>query len=99
MRGLRKRYQVLLVTALAAAVVVPVGFALSIPPDLPARLAEPIAANARSNAAAPVMLSASTLTTSPGTDFSEVVWPSDAATLFVVGLALVGLASAARKRI
>jgi hypothetical protein len=99
MRGLRKRYQVLLLAALAAAVVVPVGFALSLPPNVPARLADPIAANARNHAAAPVMLAASTLTTTTTTDFSDVVWPSDAATLFAVGLALVGLASAARKRI
>jgi hypothetical protein len=91
---------VLFLAALAAAVVVPVGFALSLPPNLPVRLADPIAANARNNAAAPVLLSASTtLTTTATTAFSDVVWPSDAATLFVVGLALVGLASAARKRI
>lgn len=87
---MRKRYRVLLLAAIVAAVVVPVGFALSLetPPAL-ARTHAPVIVATASTAAAPALVR-----TAPA--FVEVSVP-DGAKLFVVGTMLFGLAAAVRR--
>jgi hypothetical protein len=86
MRVMRKRFRVLLLAAVVAAFIVPVGFALSLDP----------APHARTNAAGvvPVMLVAG------NSSLSSLLGPiPDAAKLLLVGTTLFGLAAAVRKTI
>jgi len=94
---MRKRYRVLLFAALVAALIVPVGYALSIdskPKTTHARY-EVFPAAAATVVAAPVMMPH--LAESTGeTSMSPV---SDAAKLLCIGTVLFGLAAAVRKAI
>jgi hypothetical protein len=93
MRGLRKRYRVLIFAALAA-LVVPVGYALSIDAKSNTARTEysaviPAAANA---VAAPVLI-----THDDVTPFSVMYPVSDSAKLLCIGTILFGLAAAVRR--
>jgi len=93
---MRKRYRVLIFAALVAALVVPVGYALSIdsrPKPTHARYDRVPAANVNV-VAAPVMMPHDADTT------PEVLSPmSDATKLLCIGTVLFGLAAAVRKAI
>ena len=99
-REMRKRYRVLIFAALVAALVVPVGYALSIdskPKTTHARY-EVIPATAANVVAAPVMMPHATDLVDPSSD--SRMWPmSDAAKLLCVGTVLFGLAAALRKAV
>jgi hypothetical protein len=86
MRVMRKPFRVLLLAAIVAAFVVPVGFALSLEsePVAPTRHAP---ASERAAIASPVFLVAG----------SQLYPMSDAAKLVLVGTTLFGLAAAVRK--
>lgn len=86
---MRKRYRVLLLAAIVAAVVVPVGFALSLEaPPVGARAAAPMVV-ATSAVTAPALVR-----TAPGV--ADVSVP-EGAKLFAVGTMLCGLAAAVRR--
>jgi hypothetical protein len=95
MRGMRKRYRVLIFAALAAALIVPVGYALSIdstPATTRAGHAV-VPAAAVSAVAAPVMMHRM-----KETEAAPMLSPlNEAAKLIVVGTILFGLAAAVRK--
>jgi len=100
---MRKRYRVLFFAALVAALVVPVGYALSIesaPGAGTARhaaLAVPaVAPAAQTPAAAPVTAPIVTRTSATVLSSLQV---SDAAKLFGIGAVLFGLAAAVRKAV
>src|SRR5262249_20625756 len=97
---MRKLYRVLMLAALAAALVVPVGYALSVE-------STPVAAHIRHTVVAPAVTmpsAAANVVTAPitipvaptalGSVFSQL---SDAVKLFGVGTVLFGLAAALRK--
>lgn len=87
---MRKRYRVLLLAAIVAAVIVPVGFALSLEAEPPiAPMHAPMIIATASTAAAPALVR-----TEPA--FADVSVP-DGAKLFVVGTMLFGLAAAVRR--
>jgi uncharacterized membrane protein YgdD (TMEM256/DUF423 family) len=94
---MRKRYRVFIFAALVAALVVPVGYALSIDSTQHATRTRyaaviPTAATA---VAAPVMIRP-TGSAAP----SDLLWPvNDAAKLLCIGTVLFGLAAAVRKAI
>ena len=96
---MRKRYRVLFFAALVAALVVPVGYALSIdsrPKTTNARYEViPTAANV---VAAPVMMPHVTTVADPASD-SRMSPVSDAAKLLCIGTVLFGLAAALRKAV
>ena len=99
-REMRKRYRVLIFAALVAALVVPVGYALSIdsrPKTTNARY-EVIPATAANVVAAPVMMPHATDLVDPTSD-SRMSPMSDAAKLLCVGTVLFGLAAALRKAV
>jgi hypothetical protein len=95
MRIVRKRYRVLMLAALAAALVVPVGFALSLESAPGWRTARPAVFATH----AVVASSSVAVPTSSSTDitpsFSHPL--PDAAKLLIVGSVLIGLAAAVRK--
>ena len=94
---MRKRYRVLIFAALVAALVVPVGYALSIdskPKTTHTRFDVVPAANVHV-VAAPVMLTRGSDATA-GNMLSPL---SDAAKLLCIGTVLLGLAAAVRKAI
>lgn len=94
---MRKRYRVLLFAALVAALIVPVGYALSIdskPKTTHARY-EVLPAAAATVVAAPVLMPRLAESTAE-TSMSPV---SDAAKLLCIGTVLFGLAAAVRKAI
>jgi len=98
-REMRKRYRVLVFAALVAALVVPVGYALSIdskPKTTHARY-EVIPATAANVVAAPVMMPHAP--TVADTSDSQMGPMSDAAKLLCVGTVLFGLAAALRKAV
>ena len=90
----RKRYRVVLLAALVAAFVVPVGFALSLESGTGRRNPQPETSAVRSGIAASIVVPRSTASdiTQP---FSHPV--PDAAKLLIVGSVLIGLAAAVRK--
>ena len=96
-RAMRKRFRVLLLAAIVAAVVVPVGFALSLE-STPAIAIQPrarvnvMAAPASTAVVAPVLIHADAATGSSRPEYG-------AAKLLFVGTALFGLAAAVRKAI
>jgi hypothetical protein len=94
---MRKRYRVLIFAALVAALIVPVGYALSIdstPKRTNARYAVAIP-TAATVVAAPVMMPH----VGPSAPASLLSPVSDAAKLLCVGTVLFGLAAAVRKTI
>jgi hypothetical protein len=94
---MRKRYRVLILAALVAALVVPVGYALSIDSrPKPTRARYDVVPTASVNVvAAPVMMRRGTDSTS-----EKILSPlSDAAKLLCIGTVLFGLAAAVRKAI
>jgi hypothetical protein len=103
MRGMRKRYRVLFFAALAAAFVVPVGFAWSIDSS------QIRSAHARQRQAVAVVPASATLTSSvvlaaPPADrvpqgVLQMPAVPDAAKLLLVGTTLFGLAAFVRKAI
>jgi|SRR5438105_4426696 len=101
---MRKRYRVLFFAALVAALVVPVGYALSVetPPAttharyaavVPTAAAAVVPATAAAAVAAPITIRTGAASSSP---LYEV---PDAAKLFGIGTVLFGLAAAVRKAI
>jgi hypothetical protein len=99
-REMRKRYRVLIFAALVAALVVPVGYALSIDSRTKTTNAryEVIPATAANVVAAPVMMPHATDLVDPTSD-SRMSPMSDAAKLLCVGTVLFGLAAALRKAV
>jgi hypothetical protein len=96
MRVVRKRFRVVLLAALVAAFVVPVGFALSLESTAGWRTTRPAAVVPSGSTA---IASSLVLTPSPGTSalpLSSLRVP-DAAKLLIVGSVLIGLAAAVRK--
>ena len=92
---MRKRYRILLLAAIVAALIVPVGFALSLesaPATPHVRYATTPVAHA--SVSAPAVIS------TRETKASSVLNPiPDGAKLFVVGTALVGLAAIVRRAV
>jgi hypothetical protein len=94
--AMRKRYRVLLLAAIVAAVIVPVGFALSLetrPILMPAR-SDVIAANSSTTVASPALIQTSD--PPPAVALQPFY---DAAKLFFVGALLVGLAAAVKRAV
>jgi hypothetical protein len=93
---MRKRYRVLLFAALVAALIVPVGYALSVDSSLRGTNQKEYAAipTASTLVAAPVMMPRAVEGSSP-----SILSPfSDSAKLACIGTVLFGLAAALRKR-
>src|SRR4051812_41774235 len=98
MRVVRKRFRVLLFAAIVAAVVVPVGFALSLESETP-RTYHGVRAVAAVSTSSSVVASAVVVApAATRTDSSSRQVP-DAAKLFLVGTVLFGLAAAVRRAI
>ena len=94
MRGLRKRYRVLIFSALAAALIVPVGYALSI--DAKSNTAR-TEYTAVIPAAANTVVSPVLITHDDVSPFSVMYPVSDSAKLLCIGTILFGLAAAVRR--
>ena len=98
---MRKRYRVLMFASLVAALVVPVGYALSVestPIGIHARHVVPVASAAGVSAAAVAVAAPRPLLVSSGAP--ATLRPlSDAAKLFGIGTLLFGLAAFVRKAI
>ena len=106
---MRKRYRVLVLAAIVAAVVVPVGFALSLESSQAARVSSTTVA--RTGVATPAVASTAASTsaaavaspvviggTTTDKNASPMIHPlTDAAKLLLVGTMLFGLAAAVRK--
>lgn len=102
---MRKRYRVLIFAALVAALVVPVGYALSVE-STPAATTHthyaavvPTAASVASTAAAAAVVAPIAISTAGPQSASPVYQMPDAAKLFGIGTVLLGLAAAVRKAI
>jgi hypothetical protein len=101
---MRKRYRVLIFAALVAALVVPVGYALSVE-SMPAATtythfaAVVPAASVASTAAAAAVVAPIAMSTAGPQSASPVYQMPDAAKLFGIGTVLFGLAAAVRKAI
>jgi hypothetical protein len=96
---MRKRYRILVLAAIVAALVVPVGYALSIEPQPVAKYARTGVVNAPS---ASVVASPVLIRTASGADaVADSRFPAvpDSAKLLLVGGALLGLAAVVRKAI
>lgn len=91
MRVIRKRFRVLLLATIVAAVAVPVGFALSLDPASPVYHATSVAPTA---IVMPTFVSDSDAV---GGWFSSVSDVSDAVKLLLVGTTLFGLAAVVRR--
>jgi hypothetical protein len=96
---MRKRIRILMLAAMVAAVVVPVGFALSLDPRTqatapPSSLQLPLSAVTESSRFAATSTAFAATTTA-----AMSAWPAipDAAKLFVAGTVLCGLAAAMRR--
>ena len=89
---MRKRIRILLFAALVAAVVVPVGFALSLP-------AGPLSVSAAHGVVPIAQVTATRLPLVASTSAAVTVLPhfSEGAKLFAIGTALFGLAAAMRR--
>jgi len=102
---MRKRYRVLIFSALVAALVVPVGYALSVE-STPAATTHthyaavvPTAASVASTAAATAVVAPIAIRTAGPEAASSAYQMPDAAKLFAIGTVLFGLAAAVRKAI
>jgi hypothetical protein len=98
---MRKRYRVLIIAAFVAALVVPVGYALSLEPQTPtAKIARSAFVSAPSAAvvASPMMVHASTAAVAPSAP-SVLPIPAvpDAGKLLLVGTILFGLSALVRR--
>ena len=94
---MRKRYRVLILAAVVAALGVPVGYALSIDSTLKAQRNRYAAAIP---AAATVVAAPMTMPRVDGAEPSSMMWPlGDSAKLLFIGSVLFGLAAAVRKTI
>ena len=91
----RKRYRVLVFASILAALVVPVGFALSLESGAERRSAMPETLAAPAGLAAAVVVAPRSVMTDATRSFSYPL--PDAAKLFIVGSVLIGLAAAVRK--
>ena len=91
----RKRYRVLVLASLLAALVVPVGFALSLESGAGRRSAMPETVAAPAGLAAAVVVAPQSVVTDATRSLSYRL--PDAAKLFIVGSVLIGLAAAVRK--
>lgn len=100
---MRKRYRVLVLAAFVAALIVPVGYALSLEPQTPtAKIARTALANAPSAAvvASPMMLHIQPATSARGvTAASPFDAVPDAGKLLLVGTVLFGLSALVRRAI
>ena len=94
MRFTRKRFRILLLAALVAALAVPVGYALSLDPATPAHSVHYVATSV-----APAALPALVGTNDSITSVASVHTAQDAVKLLLVGTVLLGLAAAVRKAI
>ena len=96
---MRKRYRILVLAAIVAALVVPVGYALSIEPQPVAKYsrAGAVAAPSASVVSSPVSIRA--VSASDATENSRFSPVPDSAKLLLVGGALIGLAAMVRKAI
>jgi hypothetical protein len=95
---MRKRYRVLIVAALAAALVVPVGYALSI--DSTAKTATYSRYAAKVPTAASVVAAPVIMHRTGDAAATSVLSPvADAAKLLFIGTVLLGLAAAVRKTV
>jgi type II secretory pathway component PulL len=96
MRVVRKRYRVVMLAALVAALVVPVGFALSLESSPGWRSARPTVV---ATPASTLVASSVVVPTATAPELTQsVAYPiPDAAKLLIVGSALIGLAAAVRK--
>ena len=102
---MRKRYRVLIFAAIVAALVVPVGYALSVE-STPAAAAHthyapvvPTAASVASTAAAAAVVAPVAIRTAGAESAPPAYQMPDAAKLFGIGTVLFGLAAAVRKAI
>jgi hypothetical protein len=95
MRVVRKRYRVLMLAALAAALVVPVGFALSLESAPGWRAARPAVFGTRAVVASSSVVVPTSTSIDVRSSFSHPL--PDAAKLLIVGSVLIGLAAAVRK--
>lgn len=95
MRGMRKRYRVLIFAALVAALIVPVGYALSIEstPKAPRTHYAAVIPAAATAVAAPMMMPH----VGDAAAVSMMYPVSDSAKLLCIGTILFGLAAAVRK--
>jgi len=93
---MRKRYRVLLFAALVAALIVPVGYALSIEstPKTTRQTPYAVAMPAAANAVAPRAIIQRTTEAQPTSTLAPM---GDAAKLLCIGTVLFGLAAAVRK--
>ena len=102
---MRKRYRVLFFAALVAALVVPVGYALSVESTPPATTythyaaGVPTAASVASTTVAAAVVAPIAISTAGPVSASPVYQVPDAAKLFGIGTVLFGLAAAVRKAI
>jgi hypothetical protein len=99
---MRKRYRVLIFAALVAALVVPVGYALSVEstPAATAHTHHAAVVPAAASVAATAAVAAPIAIRTAGSPSSSPVYPvPDAAKLLGVGTVLFGLAAAVRKAI
>jgi uncharacterized membrane protein len=102
---MRKRYRVLIFAALVAALVVPVGYALSVEstpaatPHTHYAAVVPTAASVASTAAAAAVVAPIAIRTAGPESASSAYQMPDAAKLFGIGTVLLGLAAAVRKAI
>jgi len=95
MRFTRKRFRILLLAAIVAALAVPVGFALSLDPAPPAHSVRYVATSVATSTALPALVGTSDAITS----VASVHTAQDAVKLLLVGTVLLGLAAAVRKAI
>jgi hypothetical protein len=94
---MRKRYRVILLAAIVAALIVPVGFALSLESDLGTTSPRPHAVNATAQASAASTLVVARPSPSPlGSTLPDL---PEGARLFFVGTALFGLATVMRRHL
>jgi hypothetical protein len=101
---MRKRYRVLILAALVAALVVPVGYALSVEstPVAQARhtsALQSVAASVVPTAATSIIAAPSAMRSGAPSSSSLFYQVPDAAKLFGIGTVLLGLAAAVRKAI
>jgi hypothetical protein len=101
---MRKRYRVLIFAALVAALVVPVGYALSVESTpaatpYPHYAAVPTAASVASTAAVAAVAAPIAIRTAASPSPSPAYQVPDAAKLLGIGTVLFGLAAAVRKAI
>ena len=94
MRLTRKRFRILLLATIVAALAVPVGFALSLDPAPPAHSVHYVATSVT-----PTALPALVGTSAAIPSVTSVHTAQDAVKLLLVGTVLLGLAAAVRKAI